>query len=311
MSFARSRKVEDLACKRTAIGLRQDSIYKSGVENSLLSMEGKVVLITGATRGIGRSGAIRLAGLRARLILVGRHRGRLEEVARLSRQAGSPEVAIYVVDLSLRKEVMDLVEKLIARGEKLDVLWNNAGGYFTERRVTKEGLERTWALNHIAYVDLTQGLIPLLEKSEDPRVICTASEAHRMGVLRWDNLQGERSWNGWKAYCLTKLANILYVAEQGRRLDDSKIRICAVHPGLVNSALGDENQGLSGVAFRLLKLFFGKTNEEGADTAVWLASQTSRPTQGAYYAYRKERIPKAPAQSLESAQQLWELSQRA
>jgi NAD(P)-dependent dehydrogenase (short-subunit alcohol dehydrogenase family) len=119
MRFARSRKVEDLACNRTAIGLRQDSIYKSGVENSLLSMEGKVVLITGATRGIGRSGAIRLAGLGARLILVGRHRGRLEEVARLSRQAGSPEVAIYVVDLSLRKEVMDLVEKLIARLEKL------------------------------------------------------------------------------------------------------------------------------------------------------------------------------------------------
>ncbi|MDI9396893.1 MAG: SDR family NAD(P)-dependent oxidoreductase [Candidatus Pacebacteria bacterium] len=274
-------------------------------------MKGKVVLITGATRGIGRSGAIRLAGLGARLILVGRHRGRLEEVARLSREAGAPEVTLYVVDLSQRKEVMDLVEKLITRGGKLDVLWNNAGGYFTERRVTKEGLERTWALNHIAYVDLTQGLIPLLEKSEDPRVICTASEAHRMGVLRWDNLQGERSWNGWKAYCLTKLANILYVAEQGRRLQESKIRICAVHPGLVNSALGDENQGFSGVAFRLLKLFFGKTNEEGADTALWLASRTTRPTQGAYYAYRKERIPKASAQSLGSAQQLWEISQRA
>ena len=273
-------------------------------------MKGKVALITGATRGIGRSGAIRLAGLGARLILVGRHRGRLEEVARLCREAGAPEVTLYVVDLSQRKEVMDLVEKLITREGKLDVLWNNAGGYFSERRVTKEGLERTWALNHIAYVDLTQGLISLLEKSEDPRVICTASEAHRMGVLRWDNLQGEKSWNGWKAYCLTKLANILYVAEQGRRLQESKIRICAVHPGLVNSALGDENQGLSGLAFRLLKLFFGKTNEEGADTAVWLASRTTRPTQGAYYAYRKERVPTTAAQSVESAQQLLRISKR-
>jgi len=293
------------------LGLLKNSFYKRCVEDPLVSMKGKVVLITGATRGIGRSGAIRLAGLGARLILVGRHRGRLEEVARLCREAGAPEVTLYVVDLSQRKEVMDLVEKLITRGGKLDVLWNNAGGYFTERRVTKEGLERTWALNHIAYVDLTQGLFPLLEKSEYPRVICTASEAHRMGVLRWDNLQGERSWNGWKAYCLTKLANILYVAEQGRRLEESKIRICAVHPGLVNSALGDENQGFSGVAFRLLKLFFGKTNEEGADTAVWLASRTTRPTQGAYYAYRKERIPKASAQSLESSQRLWKISQRA
>jgi len=285
--------------------------YKKSMGEPLISMKGKVVLITGATRGIGRAGAMQLAALGAELVLVGRHRGRLEEVARSCKMAGAPEVRTYSVDLTSRKQVGELAEKLMVTEGKLDVLWNNAGGYFTERRVTEEGLERTWAMNHLAYVDLTQRLLPLLEKSVDPRVICTASEAHRMGSIHWDNLQGERSWNGWKAYCLTKLANILYVAEQGRRMDESKIRICAVHPGLVNSALGDENQGLSGVAFRLLKLFFGKTNEEGADTAVWLASQAARPTQGAYYAYRKERIPKASAQSLESAQQLWELSQRA
>ena len=285
--------------------------YKKSMGEPLISMKGKVVLITGATRGIGRAGALQLAALGAELVLVGRHRGRLEEVARSCKMAGAPEVRTYSVDLTSRKQVGELAEKLMVTEGKLDVLWNNAGGYFTERRVTEEGLERTWAMNHLAYVDLTQRLLPLLEKSVDPRVICTASEAHRMGSIHWDNLQGERSWNGWKAYCLTKLANILYVAEQGRRMDESKIRICAVHPGLVNSALGDENQGLSGVAFRLLKLFFGKTNEEGADTAVWLASQAARPTQGAYYAYRKERIPKASAQSLGSAQQLWEMSQRA
>jgi NAD(P)-dependent dehydrogenase (short-subunit alcohol dehydrogenase family) len=284
--------------------------YKKSMGEPLISMKGKVVLITGATRGIGRAGALQLAALGAELVLVGRHRGRLEEVARSCKMAGAPEVRTYSVDLTSRKQVGELAEKLIVTEGKLDVLWNNAGGYFTERRVTEEGLERTWAMNHLAYVDLTQRLLPLLEKSVDPRVICTASEAHRMGSIHWDNLQGERSWNGWKAYCLTKLANILYVAEQGRRLEESKIRICAVHPGLVNSALGDENRGLSGVAFRLLKLFFGKTNEEGADTAVWLASQAARPTQGAYYAYRKERIPKAPAQSLQNAQQLWGMSQR-
>jgi len=284
--------------------------YKKSMGEPLISMKGKVVLITGATRGIGRAGALQLAALGAELVLVGRHRGRLEEVARSCKMAGAPEVRTYSVDLTSRKQVGELAEKLIVTEGKLDVLWNNAGGYFTERRVTEEGLERTWAMNHLAYVDLTQRLLPLLEKSVDPRVICTASEAHRMGSIHWDNLQGERSWNGWKAYCLTNLANILYVAEQGRRLDESKIRICAVHPALVNSALGDENQGLSGVAFRLLKLFFGKTNEEGADTAVWLASQAARPTQGAYYAYRKERIPKAPAQSLQNAQQLWGMSQR-
>jgi len=267
-------------------------------------------LITGATRGIGRAGALQLAAFGAELILLGRHRGRLEEVARACKMAGSPEVRIYSVDLTSRKQVGQLGEKLLTIEVKLDVLWNNAGGYFTERKVTEEGLERTWAMNHLAYIDLTKILLPLLEKSDDPRVICTASQAHRMGSIQWDNLQGERTWDGWRAYCLTKLTNILYVAEQGRRFGDSKIRICAVHPGLVNSALGDENPGLAGLAFRILKKVWGKSNEQGADTAVWLASRAQRPIQGGYYASRKERVPSRAAQSLEDAQRIWEISER-
>ena len=284
--------------------------YKKSMGEPLINMKGKVVLITGATRGIGRAGALQLAAFGAELILLGRHRGRLEEVARACKMAGSPEVRIYSVDLTSRKQVEQLGEKLLTTEGKLDVLWNNAGGYFTERKVTEEGLERTWAMNHLAYVDLTKILLPLLEKSDDPRVICTASQAHRMGSIQWDNLQGERAWDGWRAYCLTKLTNILYVAEQGRRFGDSKIRICAVHPGLVNSALGDENPGLAGLAFRILKKVWGKSNEQGADTAVWLASRAQRPTQGGYYASRKERVPSRAAQSLEDAQRIWEISER-
>jgi len=284
--------------------------YKKSMGEPLISMKGKVVLITGATRGIGRAGALQLAAFGAELILLGRHRGRLEEVARACKMAGSPEVRIYSVDLTSRKQVGQLGEKLLTIEVKLDVLWNNAGGYFTERKVTEEGLERTWAMNHLAYIDLTKILLPLLEKSDDPRVICTASQAHRMGSIQWDNLQGERTWDGWRAYCLTKLTNILYVAEQGRRFGDSKMRICAVHPGLVNSALGDENPGLAGLAFRILKKVWGKSNEQGADTAVWLASRAQRPIQGGYYASRKERVPSRAAQSLEDAQRIWEISER-
>ena len=225
--------------------------------------------------------------------------------------AGAPEVRTYSVDLTSRKQVGELAEKLMVTEGKLDVLWNNAGGYFTERRVTEEGLERTWAMNHLAYVDLTKRLIPLLEESSDPRVICTASEAHRWGRIEWDNLQGEKRWDGWKAYCRTKLANLLFVAEQGRRLGDSPIRICAVHPGLVNSALGDENRGWAGLAFRVLKNVFGKTNEQGADTAVWLAARAARPIQGGYYAKRRECLPSAAARHEDSARKLWEMSQAA
>ena len=130
-----------------------------------------------------------------------------------------------------------------------------------------------------------------------------------MGVLQWDNLQGEKKWGGWKSYCLTKLANILYVAEQGRRLGESRIRICSMKPGLVNSAFGDENKGLAGLIFRVFKKLFGKTNEEGADTGVWLVSREARPTQGAYYGDRKEIVSSLAGRSLEDAQRLWKISE--
>jgi len=274
-------------------------------------MKDKVVVITGATRGIGRAGAIRLAGMGAHLILVGRSAQRLRAVADICRKSGAEKVKTLVTDLTLRKEVASLAKKLKEAESRVDVLWNNAGGYFTEHKTTREKNERTWAMNHLAYFDLTQALFPLLRKSNDPRVICTASEAHRWGRIRWDNLHGEKSWNGWRAYCLTKLANLLYVAEQGRRLGKSKIRICAVHPGLVNSALGDENVGLSGWAFLWLKRLFGKTNEQGADTAVWVASRKEKPEQGGYYAYRRKVIPSPAARNLLDAKRLWKISEAA
>ena len=272
-------------------------------------MKGKVVLVTGATRGIGRAGAEAMASLGAALILVGRDEGRLQETKKACEARGATAVRIYQADLSLRKAVADLAHRVTAYEPKLDVLWNNAGGYFAERIVTTEGYEKTWAMNHLAYIDLTQLLFPLLEKSDDPRVLCTASEAHRWGKMEWDNLQGEKRWDGWKAYCNSKLTNLLYVAEQARRLDGLPIRVCAVHPGLVNSAFGDENSGLRSKAFLWLKRTFGRTNERGADTAVWLSARMERPVQGGYYSNRAEKIPSAAARSLEDSQRLWKISE--
>ena len=273
-------------------------------------MKGKVVLITGATRGIGRAGALQLAGMGAYLILVGRSALRLGDVAKNCRKAGAQKVKTHVADLTLRSNVASLAKKLKKSEARVDVLWNNAGGYFTKRQLTREGYERSWALNHLAYLDLTQALLPRLLQSRDPRVICTASEAHRWGKIRWDNLQGEKRWDGWKAYCNSKLANLLYVAEQARRLGKSKIRICAVHPGLVNSSLGDENAGVTGWAFLWMKRLFGKTNEQGADTAVWVATRTERPKPGGYYAYRQEKMASPLARNRADAEKLWQISQK-
>jgi len=272
-------------------------------------MKGKVILITGATRGIGRAGAEAMAILGATLILVGRDKDRLQETKSACEVKGAGEVRIYQADLSLRKAVEELAHRVTAYEPKLDVLWNNAGGYFAERIVTAEGYEKTWAMNHLAYFDLTQLLFPLLEKSDDPRVLCTASEAHRWGKMAWDNLQGEKKWDGWKAYCNSKLANLLYVAEQARRLGNSRIRIVAVHPGLVNSAFGDENTGLKSKAFLWLKRTFGRTNEQGADTAVWISARGESPLQGGYYSNRAEKVPSAAAQSPTDAQRLWQISE--
>jgi retinol dehydrogenase-12 len=250
-----------------------------------------------------------MAELGAALILVGRNEGRLQGVRASCEAKGASAVRTYQADLSVRKQVADLAHQISAYESGVDVLWNNAGGYFADRKMTPEGYERTWAMNHLAYFDFTQLLFPLLLKAEDPRVLCTASEAHRWGKMEWDNLQGEKKWDGWKAYCNSKLANLLYVGEQGRRLKDSLIRVCAVHPGLVNSAFGDENSGLKSKAFLWLKRSFGRTNEQGADTAVWLAARSERPDQGAYYSNRNEKVPSAAARNQEDARRLWQISE--
>jgi NAD(P)-dependent dehydrogenase (short-subunit alcohol dehydrogenase family) len=277
--------------------------------DSLPSMKGKVVLITGATRGIGRAGAEAMAALGAGLVLVGRDEVRLRETMTACLAKGAAQVRTYLADLSLRKQVGDLAHRITAYEPALDMLWNNAGSWFAERIVTSEGYEKTWATNHLAYFDLSQLLFPLLERSRDPRVLCTASEAHRWGEMEWDNLQGERKWDGWKAYCNSKLANLLYVAEQARRLGDSNIRICAVHPGLVNSAFGEENQGIRSRAFLWLKRYFGRTNEQGADTAVWLSARPESPSQGGYFSNRAAKTPSAAARNSGDALRLWQSSE--
>ena len=272
-------------------------------------MKGKVVLITGATRGIGRAGAEAMAALGAELILVARDEGRLQEAKSACLAKGAAQVRTYTADLSLRKAVADLAHRITAYEPALDVLWNNAGGYFSGRFVTPEGYEKTWAMNHLAYFDLSQLLFPLLEKSDDSRILCTASEAHRWGRMEWDNLQGEKKWDGWKAYCNSKLANLLYVGEQARRLGNSKIRISGVHPGLVNSAFGEENTGIRSRVFLWLKHVFGRTNDQGADTAVWLAARPECPRQGAYYSNRSEKTPSSAARDSGAAARLWQISE--
>ena len=182
-------------------------------------MRGKTVLITGGTSGIGKATAIGLASMGARVGITGRDRDRADEAAAaIARESGNPAVDVFVADLSSQAEVRRLAGEVLAAYPRLDVLVNNVGGYWDTRHVTVDGLEHTFALNHLAPFLLTNLLLERLKQSAPARVVTVASGAHTMGRIDFDDLQGERSYSGSRAYNQSKLANVLFTYELARRL---------------------------------------------------------------------------------------------
>ena len=181
-------------------------------------MAGRTVLVTGGTGGIGKATALGLATLGAHLAITGRDRGRTEDAAREIRAAGGGPVDVFVADLSSQAEVRRLADEVLQRLPRIDVLVNNVGGYWNTRHVTADGLERTFALNHLAPFLLTNLLLDRLKQSAPARVVTVASNAQAMGRIDFDDLQGERSYSGARAYNQSKLANVLFTYELARRL---------------------------------------------------------------------------------------------
>jgi NAD(P)-dependent dehydrogenase (short-subunit alcohol dehydrogenase family) len=235
-------------------------------------MTGRTVLVTGATGGIGKATAFGLAAMGAHLAITGRDRGRTEVAAREIRAAGGGPVDVFVADLSAQAEVRRLAAEVLQRLPRLDVLVNNVGGYWNTRHVTADGLERTFAINHLAPFLLTNLLLDRLAQSSPARVVTVASHAHRMGRIDFDDLQGERSYSGSRAYDQSKLANVLFTYELARRLRGTRVTSNAVHPGMVDTSFGAEDPG--GIQ-RLLVPFirpFMKSPARGAATSIHVAS---------------------------------------
>jgi retinol dehydrogenase-14 len=201
-------------------------------------MDGRIVLITGATGGIGKATAVGLAAMGARVLITGRDLGRTEDAVREIRTTGG-EVEGFVADLSSQSEVRRLADEVLQRHPRIDVLINNVGGYWNTRHVTADGLEHTFALNHLAPFLLTQLLLESLEQGA--RVITVSSNAQAMGRIDFDDLQGERSYSGARAYNQSKLANVLFTYELARRTPS--ITANAVHPGLVSTGFGAGDPG--------------------------------------------------------------------
>jgi NAD(P)-dependent dehydrogenase (short-subunit alcohol dehydrogenase family) len=274
---------------------------------------GKQVLMTGATGGIGLAAAKELARRGAKLAIVARSQERAKEaVGQIAAAAGGEaQVEVLSADLSLQSSVRELADQALARLPRIDVLVNNAGAMFSSRQVTAEGVEQTWALNHLAPFLLTSLLLERLRQSAPARVITTASDAHKGMRIPFDDMAAEGSYGklGFERYGQTKLANILFTAELARRTQGSGVSAYCYHPGVVASGFNRNNGALMGVAMLALRPF-SRSTERGARTLVWLADAPQIDGDGGYFVDEKLARPSHAAQDMDTAARLWELSEQ-
>ena len=274
-------------------------------------MRGKVVVITGATSGIGAVAAEQLAGMGARIVLVARDQARAEaELARLREKAPGVQPSAHYADLSRLDEMKRVGRKIAAAEPRTDVLINNAGALFSHRIVTPDGLEMTFATNHVSYFVLTEMLRERLLQSAPARVINTSSDAHQRAKLDFDDLQSSRGYAGFKVYGRSKLANILYTRELARRLAGTGVTANSLHPGFVATRFGDSSGGAFSVMVRIAKNF-AISPEKGAETIVYLASSEEVANVSGEYFYKcRATTPAKEARNDEDARRLWQESER-
>lgn len=248
----------------------------------------QLILVTGATDGIGRVCAHSFAKSKNELILVGRNPDKLSALV-YSLEVHGVKVHPYVADLSLAKETFALAEKIRNNHPKIDVLLNNAGAYFDKRVVTNEGLEATFALNHLNYFILALGLLPSLKNASQARIINVASRAHEGVSLEFNDLMGETNYSGWKQYQRSKLMNIYFTYELAERLNQTKITVNCLHPGFVKTKFGQNNDGLTKVVLTFAQNIFAISEEKGAETSIYLATDPNlNKVSGKYFVKKKE-----------------------
>jgi len=263
-----------------------------------------LVLLTGATRGIGQAAAIEFARQGVEVALVGREAERVKAVAQEARAAGgSAPVHEHVADLASMAEVRALADQVGARHQRIDVLANNAGALFGSRRETSEGFEQTFALNHLAPFLLTNLLRGALDGG---RVVTTASDAHKGGRLDLEDLQSEESYAAMRVYGTSKLCNILFTRELAKRAPE--LHANCFHPGVVRTGFGKNENGIWKALTTLGGPFF-RSPRRGAKSLVWLASsEKAAALTGEYVLDEKVVAPSAQAQDDVLAEGLWERS---
>lgn len=273
-------------------------------------LTGKTVLITGGTGGIGRAAAVGLASMGARVGITGRDRARAEQAATaIADQSGNPTVDVFVADMSSQTEVRRLAGEVLSAYPQLDILVNNVGGFWAHRHTTVDGLERTFALNHLAPFLLTNLLLERLVAGQPARVVTVSSGAHAMGTIDFDDLMGERNYSGQEAYNQSKLANVMFTYELARRLGGSHITANALHPGMTNTAFSAEDPARSMAVVVAAMRPFMRSPKRGADTTIYLASSPQvEGVTGRYFFNRKAKVSVESSYDTTVAARLWRVS---
>ncbi len=272
------------------------------------NISGKLCVVTGANAGIGKQTAIGLARLGARVVMVCRNPERGEAARADVASATGAEIELMQCDMASFASMRDFAARFAERHDRLDVLVNNAGMMFAKRELTEDGLESTFAVNHLGYYMITNLLRDLLIQSAPARVVVVASTAHKRARLDWENLQGEKRFSSFKAYALSKLCNILFTYELARRLEGTGVTANCLHPGVVASNFGST----AGPLFRnLVKIGhpFLMSPERGARTSIYVASAPElADTTGTYFARSRPARSSAISHDRAAQARLWQLS---
>ncbi|RLQ23385.1 SDR family NAD(P)-dependent oxidoreductase [Seongchinamella sediminis] len=276
-----------------------------------MDLQGKHIVVTGATAGIGRSSALALAQAGADLTLLSRNPEKSRALAAELVAAGGSEPTLITMDMARLDSVREAAAATLALDKPIDILLNNAGVVNTGRRETVDGFEETLAVNHFAPFLLTGLLLPALQQAPAARIINVASDAHTfVRGMGFEDMQAQQSYKTFREYGRSKLANILFTRSLAERLQDQSITVNCLHPGAVATSLGSQNEGmLARILPKLLKPFF-RSPDRGAETSVYLCqSDEVAAVSGAYFANCKQARPKPWARDDEAARKLWQISE--
>lgn len=274
-------------------------------------MKDKLCIVTGANAGIGKQTALALARRGATVIMVCRNRERGEAAkAELIAASGNEHIDLMLADLSSQAAIRRFAAEFKSRYDRLHVLVNNAGVYLAKRQESVDGLEMTFALNHLGYFLTTQLLWEVLKESGAARVINVSSDAHRGAKINFDDLQSTRRYQGFRAYGQSKLANVLFTYELDRRRADADVTINAMHPGFVATNFGTNNSGVVGLFMKRVVPLVARTPEKGAETIIYLASSDDvAGVSGRYFTDLKAVRSSSESYDRETAARLWETSE--